>query len=158
MNDDDKLQKLLRLKRYEQPPEEFAEEFLEKFQRRQRGELMRRSALGLLWERLQAWAEGLRRPVVLWSAAGVYAALMLGLWLWPRPAPQSSTTMLVSTTEPGLNTQQVSTNPGGVQINHNVGVPGKRRTPGQDQDKERVIGPESGEQPGNAPGRPLRDF
>ena len=156
MNEDDKLQKLLRLKRYEQPPEEFAEEFLEKFQRRQRGELMRRSALGLFWERLQAWAEGLRRPVVLWSVAGVYAALMLGFWLWPRPVPEGSTTLVVGTAQPQVSAPQVSTNPGGVQINHSV--PGKRRTPGQDQDKERVIGPESGEQPGNAPGRPLRDF
>ena len=68
MDKDEKLRQLLRLKRYEQPPEGFAEEFLEKFQRRQRSEIIRRSSLSILWERTQAWLDGLRRPAVIWSA------------------------------------------------------------------------------------------
>ena len=151
MNKDDKLHKLLRLKRYEHPPEEFAGEFLEKFQRRQRGELMRRSSLGLCWERLQAWMEGPRRPVFLWGAAAAYAVIMTGFWLWPKPVPDAATTMMVGTLPPQVNTQTVSTNPA-VEVNVSTPAPGKRRTPAQEQEKERVIGPES---PSPAP---LRDL
>jgi hypothetical protein len=151
MNEDDKLHRLLRLKRYEQPPEEFAGEFLEKFQRRQRGELMRRSALGLCWERLQAWMDGLRRPAFLWTAAAAYALVMAGFWLWPKPVPDTSTTMMVgSLPPPQVSAPVVSTNPS-VKVNHTP-PPGKRRTPAQDQEKERVIGPEA------TPSAPLRDL
>lgn len=156
MNDDDKLQKLLRLKRHEHPPEGFVEEFLEKFQSRQRADLMRRSALSILWERLQAWMDGLRRPAFLWGAAGAYALLMLGLWLWPKPAPESTTTLVVGTPAPMTNSAAVSYNSGGpIPVNHSVDAPGKRRTPAQEQDKEPHIGPETRE-PASQP--PLRDL
>jgi hypothetical protein len=158
MNEDEKLHRLLRLKRYEQPPEGYAEEFLEKFQRRQRAELMRRSALGIFWERLQAWMDGLRRPGLIWGAAAAYALLMLGFWLWPKPVPESSTTLLVAAPQPPANTVQVShqSHGGTVPVNHSGDTPGKRRTTDQQQDKETVIGPENREPVLPAP--PLRDL
>jgi len=146
---EEKLRRLLRLKRYEQPPEGFAEEFLEKFQRRQRGELLRRSSLGIFRERLVEWWHGLRRPAVIWTAAGAYAAVILTLWLLPRPAPGGTTVMFNGTAvttqnvdfKPNTGSQMISTptqNSSG-----NTLQPGKkRRTTLQDQDKEDIIGPD----------------
>lgn len=48
----DEIQKLLRLKRYEQPSPDYFERFLSEFQQRQRAELLHRPALSLLWERV----------------------------------------------------------------------------------------------------------
>jgi hypothetical protein len=161
MDKKEKLQALLRLKRHEQPPEGFAEEFLEKFQRRQRTELVRRSALSILWERSQAWLEGLRRPVVVWSAAGAYAAVMLALWLIPRPAPRTGNTTLVVATSrvntPAANSAKVDYSPrntGAVPVN--ADVPGKRRTPEQPQEKQNIIGPET--KPDGYKPPPLREL
>lgn len=160
MDKEEQLKRLLRLKRYEQPPEGFAEEFLEKFQRRQRSELVRRSALSILWERLHVWAEGLRRPSFMWGSAGVYAALMLTMWLWPRPVPQGGVTMVLA--QDAVVSPQVNRTPAG---NSNVSapvqpaappVPGKRRTKEQPQDTKSLIGPE--EKPGSVPEAPLRDL
>jgi hypothetical protein len=156
---EDKLRRLLRLKRYEQPPEGFAEEFLEKFQRRQRSEIVRRSSLGIFRERLAEWLHGLRRPGVIWSAAGVYAAVMLTLWLLPRPVPAGANTILVGgtvVTTPNVDFQPdaqgtlpVSTPPA------SSGSPGKRRTINQEQDKEEIIGPD---QPAKREEEKLRDL
>jgi len=44
--------KLIQLKRYEQPEEGFHDQFLEDFKSRQREELLKRSARGILWERV----------------------------------------------------------------------------------------------------------
>ena len=155
---EEKLRRLLRLKRYEQPPEGFAEEFLEKFQRRQRGELLRRSSLGIFRERLVEWLHGLRRPAVIWSAAGVYAAIMLTLWLLPRPVPQRGTTVMIGGVITAPNSANVDYQPG---ANHNISTPqtplpatppnavppGKRRTTIQDQHKEEIIGPDQTPKP-----------
>ena len=159
MDKDEKLQNLLRLKRHEQPPEGFAEEFLEKFQRRQRTELVRRSALSILWERGQAWLEGLRRPAVIWSAAGAYAALMLGLWLIPRSSPRTGDmTVVVATGR--VNAPAVDYHPSGNPRTGTVpvkaDVPGKRRTKEQPQEKENIIGPET--KPDDVPQPPLREL
>ena len=153
MDKDEKLRRLLRLKRYELPPEGFAEEFLEKFQRRQRSEIVRRSALSILWERIQAWLDGLRRPAVIWSAAGAYAAVMITLWLLPRPSPNDGAAIFVGgsiNTAPPVDYRP--DNQAAPQIIRTAPPGGKRRTTTQDQDKEPVIGPDEkqeaqGEQP-----------
>lgn len=160
MDKEDKLQTLLRLKRYEQPPEGFAEEFLEKFQRRQRTELVRRSALSILWERSQAWLDGLRRPAVIWTAGGAYAALLLTLWLLPRPAPKTGDIAVFVATG-RTNTQTVDSRPNNprraVPVQHidSSVPPGKRRTTEQPQEKEKIIGPETKPE---EPQPPLREL
>ena len=158
MDKDEKLRRLLRLKRYELPPEGFAEEFLEKFQRRQRSEIVRRSSFSILWERIQAWLDGLRRPAVIWSAAGAYAAVMVTLWLLPRPSPNDGATIFVGgsvITAPAVDYRQDHQN--GSQTITTPQPGGKRRTTTQDQDKEPVIGPdEKTEIPGEQP--KLRDL
>jgi hypothetical protein len=166
MDKEQQLQCLLRLKRHEQPPEDFAESFLAEFQRRQRTDIVRRSALSIVWERLNVWASGLRRPAVVWSAAGAYAVLMLALWLLPRHAPRNDMTVVVGTGgvtttanvgfTPGVQVQPVTTqHPAAAEI------PGKRRTTPQPQDKASVIGETPAEAqpaPAEDPKNPARDL
>lgn len=96
MSPEQKLQGLLRLKQHETPPPGYFEQFLTDFQQRQRRELMDRGSISLLWERLTTWLEGLRRPAVIWSTAGAYAALILLVCLWPRPPRVMETTIVAN--------------------------------------------------------------
>jgi hypothetical protein len=149
-NPEEKLQRLLRLKRYEQPPEDFAEEFLEKFQRRQRSEILRRSTWSILGERLANFMQMLRRPAVLWTAGGAYAAILLTLALLPRPAPPGGTTIFLTGVPDAaaVNVDSRPVTPAALPVSSQTGpstdaIPGgKRRTSSQDQDKEPIIGPE----------------
>ena len=50
--DNNDISKLLRLKRYEQPPEEYFENFLAEFQLRQRAEVIHRPFFRIAWDRL----------------------------------------------------------------------------------------------------------
>lgn len=49
------IERLLRLKGEEQPPEGYVERFLVEFHVRQRSELLRGSARSLVWERFTTW-------------------------------------------------------------------------------------------------------
>ena len=49
--DDNEIARLLRLKRYEQPPPDYFENFLHEFHRRQRDELLRQPLWRICWER-----------------------------------------------------------------------------------------------------------
>lgn len=55
--DEETLTKLLRLKRHEQPPPGYFDDFLHEFQSRQRAELLRRSVWRIALERLEAFTE-----------------------------------------------------------------------------------------------------
>jgi hypothetical protein len=50
--DNNEITKLLRLKRYEQPPPSYFENFLHEFHRRQRNELLRQPLWRILWDRV----------------------------------------------------------------------------------------------------------
>ena len=50
--DENEIGKLLRLKKYEQPPPGYFENFLHEFHRRQRDELLRQPVWSVLWQRL----------------------------------------------------------------------------------------------------------
>ena len=76
MSDFEDIERLMRLKRHEKPPEDFVEDFLKSFQQRQRVELMNQSARSLLWERLSTYFEGLFAPK--WAMASGTAVAMLG--------------------------------------------------------------------------------
>ena len=54
LNDSD-IQKLLRLKRYEQPAPEYFDKFLQDFHRRQRSELLRQPAWKIVLERVETF-------------------------------------------------------------------------------------------------------
>ena len=79
MTDFQDIQRLIRLKRFETPGEDFVEDFVSQFRERQRSELLRQSARGLLWERMNTYFEHLVAPK--WTLAAATAALcFLATW------------------------------------------------------------------------------
>lgn len=99
MNDSEDVQRLIRLKRYETPGEAYYQSFMEDFKERQRAELLRGSARGLLLERIGMWFDelgGARRLV----PAGAMAATAIGLGLYlvlPQREEAASSTITAST-------------------------------------------------------------
>jgi hypothetical protein len=84
MSDFEDIQRLLRLKRHERPPEDFVEDFIRQFQHRQRQELLQHSARGLLWERVTTYFEGLFAPK--WRWAGATAVALVTVFVVFKPA------------------------------------------------------------------------
>lgn len=83
MSEFENIQRLMRLKRYEQPGEgfeNFTEDFLHQFHHRQRAEMLRKSSLVLLWERTSTWWNNLLAPKWTLAAAAV-AVCAVGAWL-----------------------------------------------------------------------------
>jgi hypothetical protein len=79
MTEFQEIQRLIRLKRFETPGEDFVEDFVSQFRERQRSELLRQSARGLLWERVNTYFEHLVAPK--WALAAATAGLcFLGTW------------------------------------------------------------------------------
>ncbi len=79
MSEFEDIQRLIRLKRYETPGEDFVEDFVTQFHQRQRSEMLRQSARGLLWERLATYFEDLVSPK--WATAGG-AACVAAVAMW----------------------------------------------------------------------------
>lgn len=84
MSEFDHIQKLIRLKRHERPPEGFVEDFLVSFQERQRSEMLRGSARGLLWERVTTYFSEILNPKWVWAGATAAAVVLLGVALRPH--------------------------------------------------------------------------
>jgi hypothetical protein len=85
MNEFEDIQRLIRLKRFEQPEEGFTENFLLQFQQRQRAELLQQSSLELFWERATTWWEHLLVPK--WSmVAAAVSVCAVSVWLLSQPA------------------------------------------------------------------------
>ncbi|MDF1756071.1 MAG: hypothetical protein P1U89_25010 [Verrucomicrobiales bacterium] len=79
MSDNEKLQKLLRLKNYETPGEEYFDDFLDQLKKRQRQDALKQSALVLLKERVVEWYRELGSAK--WAVpAGSFAALAVTLF------------------------------------------------------------------------------
>jgi hypothetical protein len=72
------LQKLLTLKRHETPGEHYFENFLDEFQRRQRAELLQRSARSLLLERVGTYFSGMTSRPLAQGAGVAFAAVAVG--------------------------------------------------------------------------------
>jgi hypothetical protein len=86
MDEDLKLSKLLRLKRYEKPPPGYFEDFLREFQRRQRAEALRRPAWAALWDRITSIAPTFRVPEFAYAAILVLAVGASALIVTQQPA------------------------------------------------------------------------
>ena len=87
------IQKLIRLKRYEHPPEGYFEDFLLEFQRRQRAEMLQRPVWQIMWERANLWLEGFRVPALAYAGIIAAAVGIAGFVI----APNTGTQHLAST-------------------------------------------------------------
>jgi len=74
--DDQEIAKLLRLKRYEQPPPGYFENFLHEFHRRQRDQLLREPIWRICWERAHDFLFRLNVPSLTSYPAAAAAALI----------------------------------------------------------------------------------
>lgn len=82
------IQKLLRLKRYELPPESYYEDFLQDFQERQRAEMLKVSIWTLAWDRFCNLMPDVRIPKLAYASiavAGLAASLFI---LQDQPASE----------------------------------------------------------------------
>ncbi|MFZ0709463.1 MAG: hypothetical protein WAM53_05440 [Terrimicrobiaceae bacterium] len=86
MDEDLNVSKLLRLKRYEQPPPGYFEDFLREFQKRQRTEALRRPAWAVLWDRITSIAPTFRVPQFAYAAILLLAAGASTLIVTQQPA------------------------------------------------------------------------
>ena len=66
------------------PADEYFEEFLAEFHRRQREDLMKRSARSLFFERVTVWFRELGGSKWIYGAGLGYAMLMVAFLAWPK--------------------------------------------------------------------------
>lgn len=95
---DKEIQELISLKKYEQPDEGYFEDFLVEFQQRQRSEILKTSARGLLIERTKAWFSELGGVKWLVGAGVAYAAVtyLLNMDLKEPANPSSVASTVIS--------------------------------------------------------------
>jgi hypothetical protein len=100
--DENEIGKLLRLKKYEQPPPGYFENFLHEFHRRQRDELLRQPVWSVLWQRLSESLFRLNIPSLTSYPAAVAAALVCAavVSLKVYQAPQSPTVATADSSAP----------------------------------------------------------
>lgn len=78
------IQKLLEMRGQSAPGDEYFEEFLDEFHRRQRQDLMKRSARSLFMERIAVWIREMGSAKWIYGAGIGYALLMVGFFVWPK--------------------------------------------------------------------------
>ncbi len=96
MTDPEDIQRLIRLKRHELPPEGFMEDFMAQLHERQRADVLRQSALSLLWERISAYLEGRSSPNMGLAAATAVVALGGVVWWMPHEGATKATVAVQS--------------------------------------------------------------
>lgn len=108
MEHNESISKLLRLKRYEQPPPEYFENFLAEFQLRQRAEVIHRPFWKIAWDRLTPYltVPPIPRLVTAGSFAAAFIASTLVLnWTFKSNAPSARQPMLASA--PAVTTTEI---------------------------------------------------
>ncbi len=98
--DENDIGKLLRLKKYEQPPPGYFENFLHEFHRRQRDELLRQPVWSVMWQRLSDSLFRFNIPSLTSYPAAVAAVLVCAavVSLKIYQTPQSADLALVEST------------------------------------------------------------
>ncbi len=81
MSELNEVQKLLRQRRDQLPPQEYFEDFLLEFQRRQRADMLRRPLWEIFRDRSLVWLDGFRVPAIAYASIVVAAIGVTGLIL-----------------------------------------------------------------------------
>lgn len=83
MNDSEDVQRLIRLKRYETPGEEYFARFREELKERQRAEMLKSSSRSLAVERIGLWLKEVNEPrwVLPAGATAAAAAVAAGMFV-----------------------------------------------------------------------------
>ncbi len=89
MSEFKEVEKWIRLKRYEQPPEGYAERFLSEFHKRQRADLLKRSARSLFCERFATYCDGLGPQEWVVAAGAASAVVAVGYFALPALSDSS---------------------------------------------------------------------
>ena len=113
MLDEQQLQKLLRLKRFEQPPPGYFDRALDEFHRRQREELLRRSAIQIWFDRFISGLWSFRVPTYAYGAAfGAFlvAAAIVGSGVWAPDRETIATSSDLTGVTSGTPALEVSSN------------------------------------------------
>ncbi|MEX1120042.1 MAG: hypothetical protein WEB60_14745 [Terrimicrobiaceae bacterium] len=97
MENEESISKLLRLKRYEQPPQGYHEAFLRDFHRRQRAGLLKRSPWQNLWDSVSDIWPNFQVPKLAYATMAVAAIAAAGYLVNP---PSSSENLLASAPVP----------------------------------------------------------
>lgn len=83
-----KVQNIIRLKRYEVPPEGYFDDFLAEFQKRRDGEVRSQVPSVGFFGRLTAWFRGVGAGRLVFAGGVAYAALIVAVLMWPQ-GPES---------------------------------------------------------------------
>lgn len=131
MNDSDEIQRLLRLKRYETPGEDYFQKFLEDFKDRQRAELLHRSARGLLAERFSMWFSEYHGSRWLIPAGSAAALVFAGFFFFSGVVKPGSKIPgdagLAGSASPSIQSADLASSPGGSEtINLQLPRPNSR--------------------------------
>ena len=86
------VQKLIRLKRFECPPEGAVDDFLDEFQRRQRSQALTGSSTKLLFERVATYMSSFGKQKWVYGALAGYACVMLFFLVRPSETPMGQPT------------------------------------------------------------------
>ncbi|MDF1825699.1 MAG: hypothetical protein P1U68_13720 [Verrucomicrobiales bacterium] len=103
MKDSEDVQRLLRLKRYETPGEEYFKQFAEDLKERQRGELLQSSSRSLLAERFTMWMDEFspNRWAFPATATACAAALSIGSFVFLQPSASENESSSIAETSAG---------------------------------------------------------
>lgn len=77
------MHRIIRLKRYEQPPQGYYEDFLKEFHQRQRAELLKPSLTSLLFERISLFLSEFRVPAMAYAGAAAVAVIATAAIVMP---------------------------------------------------------------------------
>lgn len=137
--DENEIGKLLRLKKYEQPPPGYFENFLHEFHRRQRDELLRQPVWSVLWQRLSDSLFRLNIPSLTSYPAAVAAILVcaavISLKVYQAPQPSRDAAVDTSAFTPHQSViDQMSAQP--VADNFTLAAPISTRSLGPDLSRQ----------------------
>jgi len=93
------MHRIIRLKRYEQPPEGYFDDFLREFQNRQRAELLHPSIGELILERFHAILSEIRVPAMAYAGAAAIA-VVASVFILRLPTPEQPRAYSASYTQP----------------------------------------------------------